>query len=112
MAGDTNRFVGCLTDPLRWHCDGKCVGGEKTCELLREEMKDIKGWSQSVELEDERNALVTVDEVRTGGTRRVRYRLEQTNRGWLMAEIVDIKNVPTSVPFGTHISKVIESEQK
>jgi hypothetical protein len=104
LADDADRFRECLADTLR-------SPPPPITEAIRTPMKEIKGWSQSVETLDSRSAVVTVDEIRTASTRRVRYRLERTSGGWLIAEIGQAKDVPTTVPYGTHISKVASEEK-
>jgi hypothetical protein len=49
---------------------------------------------------------VDVDEVRRGGTRRLRFRLERSGKGWLIVAIGPPQTIPTPIPYGTHISQV------
>jgi hypothetical protein len=106
LAGDAGRIRNCLGEPLSSRAEDAAAA----------RMAGLKGWSQSVESIREKDAVVVVDEIRSGGIRRVRYRLERTANGWLIARIDPPENIPPAVPFGTHISKVlapdVEPEQK
>ena len=106
LAGDAPRFLDCLAEPLRSQHNGRCVDSVEMVGILKSKVHDVKAWGQSVQMQPgDSIAVVDVDEVRVHGTRRVRYRLEQTSRGWLIAEIGPPKDMPTEVPYGTHISK-------
>jgi hypothetical protein len=70
-------------------------------------MKDVTGWSQVLEpLVTGPTAFIDVDEIRATGTRRTRFRLERGGRGWLIVAIGAPQEIPTPVPYGTHVSKV------
>jgi len=104
-AGDVGAYERCLTEPLwedvrRRHPDAGQLGTR-----LRSSMQDVKSWAQLPGSTTARTADVEVDEVRTGGTRRRRFRLEQVGRGWRIAAIGAPHDLPGSIPFGTHVSQ-------
>jgi hypothetical protein len=109
LAGDVPRYLDCLAEPLRARMLNRFADPQRLGMAIKEPMQDIKNWGQSVErTEGEPTAFVNVDEVRATGTRRVRYHLEQTGRGWLISAIDPPREVPTPIPFGTHIGEAPE----
>jgi hypothetical protein len=52
-----------------------------------------------------------VDEVRIDGNRRLHFRLQRSQKGWLIVRIDPPKLVPAGIPYGTHVSKVPEETQ-
>jgi hypothetical protein len=107
-AGDQSRYLGCLAPPLRAKIQEE---PEEHFQAKARRFKEhIKNWGQSLESEQDSAASVLVDEVSMLGTAQRRYRLERSASGWLIAAIEPPKDVPTPVPFGTHISKVPEDK--
>jgi hypothetical protein len=100
-AGDAAKALDCLGGPLR-------DAGESsaTPEALRREMAGVVSWAQHEPEVSGTAALVDVDRGRREGVQRVRFRLERGRGGWLIVGIDSPKEVPTVVPYGTHISKV------
>ena len=102
-AGDVGRYLSCLDEPLR---------SEKRRSLrpadLRRDMEGVKGWSQSDPVVRGSAATVEVDQVRVQGTSRVRFRLERSDRGWLIVGIDRPTEIPPPVRYGTHISEAPE----
>jgi hypothetical protein len=75
-------------------------------------MKDVKTWVQVLDSASEDSSIqVDVDEVRLEGNRRLHFRLQRCGGGWLIASMTAPKGIPTSIPYGTHISKVREDAE-
>jgi hypothetical protein len=108
-AGDQSRYMSCLAPPLRTQMQEEPEERFQANALRFKE--HIKGWRQSVESEQDSTAAVLVNEVSVLGTVQRRYRLERSGSGWLIAAIEQGKEVPTPVPYGTHISKVPEDKE-
>jgi hypothetical protein len=69
-------------------------------------MAGVVSWAQHEPEVSGTAALVDVDRGRRDGAQRVRFRLERGRGGWLIVGIDPPKEVPTVIPYGTHVSKV------
>jgi hypothetical protein len=102
-AGDVGRYLGCLDEPLR---------SEKRHSLrpadLQRDMDGVKSWTQLDPEVQGSTASGEVDRVRAGGTSRIRFRLEQSARGWLVVGIDPPKEITPPIPYGTHVSQAPE----
>jgi hypothetical protein len=108
-AGNVEDYLTCLAEPLRAKIQRQHTDPEKFAELLRQEMKDLKTWVQLPASESAGSTVqVNVDEVRIDGNRRLRFRLERSQNGWLIVGIDPPKLVPAGIPYGTHVSRVPE----
>jgi hypothetical protein len=110
-AGDWPRYLSCLGEPTR--SINEQQAGESVFQgKSRGWRQGLKGWTQSPEFEDGSTALVLVDEVRESQTRRIRFRLQRSEKGWLIVESGPAKVVPTPIPYGTHVGKEPEEPAK
>ena len=101
---DAARLQKCLSEPLRSELQKRGTDAGGLAAALQKEAKDIKSWVQCLEqLTDESNAVIDVDEVRSSGTRRIRFHLERTRRGWLITAIDPPKDIPQTIPYAVHI---------
>ena len=64
---------------------------------VRREMGSVKSWVQLPQSIEGNEALILVDEVRSSGQRRVRYRLVRTGSNWRIAAIEASQEVPAVV---------------
>jgi hypothetical protein len=113
LAGDAGQFLRCLGEPLHSDMRQRFPDATVLGETLRGQMKDVTSWSQVLEpLVTGPTAFVDVDEIRVTGTRRTRFRLERASRGWLIVAIGAPQEIPTPVPYGTHVSRVPEGAGK
>jgi hypothetical protein len=100
-AGDLATAHTCLGDPLRSESERS-----SDAESLKREMAGVVSWAQHDPEVSGTTAHVDVDRGRRDGVQRVRFRLERGRGGWLIVGIDPPKDVPTAIPYGTHISKV------
>jgi hypothetical protein len=105
QAGDTAAYLSCLAEPLRSETTQRFADERDLADWLRQQMKDVKGWTQRPQSQMAAAAEVDVDEVRPGGTRRARYRLERQGGGWLIAAVGPAREVPGGVRYGTHVGE-------
>jgi hypothetical protein len=105
-AGDTARFLGCLAEPLRTETRRRFGGDADLARALRSGAADLKNRVQQGDATaDGADRIVDIEEVRTPGIRRVRFRLQSAGGAWLIGAIDTGPETPADVPYGTHISK-------
>jgi hypothetical protein len=102
-AGDVGCYRDCLGEPLRSQKQHTLRPAD-----LRRDMEGVKGWGQLEPVVRGPAATVEVDQVRVQGTSRVRFRLERSDRGWLIVGIDRPTEIPPPVRYGTHISEAPE----
>ena len=111
-AGDVEKYRNCLAEPLRYETQRQYPDSKELAESLRREMRDVKTWVLLLESESAASTVqVDVDEVRIDGNRRIRFYLQRSGTGWLIAGREEPKRVPAGIPYGTHVSKVSEEPQ-
>jgi hypothetical protein len=100
-AGDAAKALACLGGPLR-------AEGERSASAaaLTRELAGVVSWAQHEPEVSGTAAHVDVDRGRRDGVQRVRFRLERGRTGWVIVGIDPPKDLPTTVPYGTHVSKV------
>jgi hypothetical protein len=104
--GDATAYLDCLAEPLRSQSRQQAPDAAKLAEQLRASMAEVKSWTQVGPAEVEgATAHVEVDEVRAGGTRRIRFRLERGAAGWRIAGIGAPQDVPAPVRYGTPVGE-------
>jgi hypothetical protein len=104
--GDVPRYLACLAEPLR--VAERSKNPREFAESLRQRMSETKSWVQQPAQEMEGSkATVDVDEIRSFGSRRLRFHLEKTSAGWLITAI-DSRDLPTKVRYGTHVSEPVD----
>lgn len=112
LAGDTEKYCRCLAEPLRAEIQREHPDPQQLAESLRRAMRGVKTWVQRLDFPpDQSTVQVDVDEVRIEGNRRIRFRLERSGAGWLIADIAAPEAIPAGIPYGTHVSKVPEGPQ-
>jgi hypothetical protein len=112
LAGDVEKYESCVAEPLRAEMRRQHPEPKELAEFLRQETKDVKTWVQVHDLRSAGSTVqVDVDEGRMDGYRRIRFRLQRFEKGWLIVGIDQPKLVPARIPFGTHVSKVPEESQ-
>jgi hypothetical protein len=100
-AGDSAKALACLGGPLRAEAERSASAAALTRELA-----GVVSWAQHEPEVRGTAAHVDVDRGRRDGVQRVRFRLERGGAGWLIVGIDPPKGLPTTIPYGTHISKV------
>jgi hypothetical protein len=107
LAGDAATYLNCLGEPLRSQAAQRFTDLSALADYLQRNMKDAKSWVElgSPEVAGS-TAVVDVEEVRTAGSLRTRFHFQRLGRGWLIVQIEQPQEVPTSIPFGTHVSQV------
>ncbi|MGE3805025.1 MAG: hypothetical protein AB7K24_10170 [Gemmataceae bacterium] len=106
-AGDVAGYLACLSAPLRSRTLESYPDTDKLREAIRQNNRTLKSVVQVGEPEiTGAQAKVFLDEVRPAGTRRICYHLERGNNGWLISGIEAPQDVPTVIPFGTHVKDV------
>jgi hypothetical protein len=100
-AGDAAKAMDCLDASLRGASERSV-----TPKALRREMAGVVSWAQHEPEVSGTTAHVDVDRGRRDGVQRVRFRLERGRGGWLIVGIDPPKEVPITIPYGTHVSKV------
>lgn len=105
-AGDVERYSSCLAEPLRFEIQQQHPDSKELARHLCSQMRDVKTWVQVLDSTSEDSTIqVDVDEVRLEGNRRIHFQLQWSGGGWLIASVTTPKGIPTSIPYGTHISK-------
>lgn len=104
--GDAERYLNCLAEPLRSQVRRQYADMRELSQSLHRESKDTVSWAQTAGGNEGRRAFVEVDEVRPSGTRRLRFRLERDRGGWRIAAIETPRDIPTAIPYGTHVKDV------
>jgi hypothetical protein len=108
-SGNVREYLRCFAQARRTEIEHEHADPKKLAESLRQETKDIKTWVQlPASGSDGSTAEVNVDEVRIGGKRRLHFRLQRLQTGWLIVGIDPPNLVPAGIPYGTHVSKVPE----
>jgi hypothetical protein len=108
-AGDVEKYWSCLAEPLRFEMRRQHPDANELAQSLRREMRDVKTWVLLLESESTASTVqVDVDEVRIDGNRRIRFHLQRSGAGWLIAAREQPKLVPAGIPYGTHVSKMTE----
>jgi hypothetical protein len=108
-AGDVESYWSCLAEPLRFEIQQQYPDPKELARHLRSQMSDVKTWVQVLDSRSEDSTIqVDVDEVSLEGNRRIHFQLQWSGGGWLIASLTAPKGIPTSIPYGTHISKVSE----
>jgi hypothetical protein len=107
LAGDPTGYLNCLGEPLRSQAAQRFADQNALAEYLQRSIKDAKSWVElgSPEVAGS-TAVIDVEEVRTAGSLRTRFHFQRLGRGWLIVQIEQPQEVPTSIPFGTHVSQV------
>jgi hypothetical protein len=100
-AGDTAKALACLGGALRALRERSAIA-----TALQREMAGVVSWAQHEAEISGTAAHVDVDRGRRDGVQRLRFRLERGGGGWLIVGIEPPKELPTAVPYGTHVSKV------
>jgi hypothetical protein len=103
-AGDAAAYLRCLGEPLL--SEEQRVAPDVLAERLRREARPVKGWAQAGEESSGDAATVTIEEVRTTGTRQVRFGLRRDGGGWRVVAVDTGPERPAAVPYGTHIKDV------
>jgi hypothetical protein len=102
QAGDGARYLGCLGEPLRSRSREWLDEGSAGVEALRR--KAVRGWARdgaAPPAGDE--ARLDVDEIRTGGIRRVQFQLRRSVRGWLIVGMTVLEEKAPLYPYGTDV---------
>jgi hypothetical protein len=108
-AGDVEKYRSCLAEPLRSETQRLHPDAQELAESLRREMRDVKTWVLLLESESTASTVAfDVDEVCLDGSHRIRFHLQRSGAGWLIAGREQPKLVPAGIPYGTHVSKVSE----
>jgi hypothetical protein len=102
--GDVAAYLACLDVPLREQLQRRFPSADDLAAHLRRETQDLKSWVQLPESDNDPEAYIAVEEVRSAGKRRVRYRLVRAASTWRIAAIEAPRDVPTVVPYGTPVS--------
>ena len=102
-AGDVERYLNCLGEPLRSQKQRSLSPGD-----LRRDLEGVKSWSQLEADVQGTTATVEVDRARASGTSRTRYRLERSGRGWLIVSVGRPREITPPVRYGTHVSEAPE----
>jgi hypothetical protein len=111
-AGNVKKYWNCLAEPLRSEMRRQRPNPQELAESLRREMRDVKTWVQLLESASAASTVqVDVDEVRIEGSRRIRFYLQRSGAGWLIAGMEQPKLLPDGIPYGTHMSKTTEESQ-
>jgi hypothetical protein len=100
--GNVSNYLRCLDDPLLADMKRQALSQADWVEILRRET--VKNWVQDRQpLPEGPSIMVEVDEVRSSGTERVRFRLEQRRQGWRIVGIQRLEQRRPSFPYGTDI---------
>ena len=111
-AGDIEKLSICLTESFHSELGRRDASAKQWAQSLRQDMIGVKTWVQLPDsVNDDATLQVDVDEVRMDGNRRLRFRLQRSGSGWLIAGMEQAKPIPAGVPYGTHVSKVAESAE-
>ena len=103
LAGDAEKYLSCLSEPLR--SEQARAGAGQLGKQLRQGMAGVTGWAtQSLAVEGSA-ARAEVEEVRRTGTRQLRFRLERSGSGWLIAGVEASPERPAAVPYGTRVGE-------
>lgn len=106
-AGNVDKILNTFWWPL--NMERRFDSRSQMAENLRATMKEVKSWVLlPIRGPEGARAVIDVDEIRTTGTRRTRVYLERHGIGWWIDRIDRPEDVPTPIPYGTHISKVPE----
>jgi hypothetical protein len=112
-AGDVAAYRSCLGEPLRSENARRFADAGALAAFLRDDMKDVKSWVQLLDPGAEGTvARVDIEEVRSTGTRRLRFHLARSGAGWLIVGVEPAQEVPAIIPYGTHVSKVVEDPSR
>jgi hypothetical protein len=112
-AGDVERYWSCLAEQLRFEIQQQYPDPKELARHLRSQMSDVKTWVQVLDSTSEDSTIqVDVDEVSLEANRRIHFQLQWSGGGWLIASMTAPKGIPTSIPYGTHISKVPEQHPR
>lgn len=97
-SGDITKYLQCLGEPYRTEV------GHRFFEDACRDVEDLKSLVQRAEEDDNGSPLwVDVEEVRTSGVRRMRYRLRQEERGWVIAGIDVLRESTSPIRYGTPV---------
>jgi hypothetical protein len=108
--GDAARYLRCLAEPLRSRTRQHFPEPERLAEALRQDMEGVKGWVvTSAPAVEGDTARAEVDVVRQDGVRRLRFHLERSGGGWLVAGVGSPQARPAAVPYGTHVKDAGEA---
>lgn len=102
QAGDAARYRECLGEPLRSRSREWLDEGPAGAEALRRQA--VRGWARdgaATPVGDE--ARVDVEEIRTGGIRRVQFQLRRSARGWLIIGVTPLEEKAPPYPYGTDV---------
>ncbi len=102
QAGDAARYLECLGEPLRSRSREWLDEGRAGAEALRR--RAVRGWARdgaAPPAGDE--ARVDVEEIRTGGIRRVQFQLRRSARGWLIVGMTPLEEKAPPFPYGSDV---------
>jgi hypothetical protein len=103
--GDTNSFLHCIAPSFRRKIESN-TGVNRFATTLED--RPVKNWVVvSASDDNQRLRTILVDEVRTDGISRVRFRLERIGGSWLIADLAAVRQSQPSIPFGTDVRTVL-----
>jgi hypothetical protein len=106
LAGDAARFRGCLGEPLRSEVQRSYADDHSLADALRRDTTGIKNWVDLGPPEVHGDgAVAVVDEVRATGQRRLRFHLERSGSGWLIARVEKEDERAPEVRYGTRLGE-------
>src|SRR5262249_35601541 len=104
-AGAAAASLSSPAEPLRSETRQRFADERELADWLRQQMSEVKSWTQRPQSQTAEAAEVDVDETRPGGTRRARYRLERQGGGWLITVVGPAREVPGGGRYGTHVAE-------
>jgi hypothetical protein len=106
QAGDAERYLRCLGEPLRSQVGHTYPGDDALAEALRREARRVKGWVE-VGPPDETGgrAIANVEVVRETGQSRLRVYLERSQEGWLIVRVEKGAEQMPDVRYGTRVGE-------
>jgi hypothetical protein len=104
--GDASRYLSCLAEPLRAEVRQRFSDNGQLAEHLRLNMRDVKSWAlRHPEATGKSSAVIDLEETLEGRSRWTRFRLERTDRGWLIAGIGRPEEKPLGFRYGEPIDE-------
>jgi hypothetical protein len=106
VAGDANAYLECLAEPLRAETEQRFPDRAALAESLRAQSQTLKGWAAlpaDAPASQGAETRMDVEETRITGKRRVRFVLRSSSQGWRIVAIGRPVDVPTDIPYGTHL---------
>ena len=109
ISGDVDAYLDCLAEPLRTEQSRRFPNPDALAWKLQQDMKEVKSWTVVGPGETASEATevrLEVDMAGPSGTWRTAFDLQQQRGSWLITAIGPRREVPTDIPYGTHISDV------